>query len=125
MKYCPLCGQKVDEAFSTAATEAFTHTDPLIGTLLWGAYSSPKQLLCQDAAFVHFKTGGDRHRLVMLGREDEPSMVEEVQAIYDAEQELFDSWFEEEEDAWWEDDDYEFFQEAEAVDYSVMDDLPF
>lgn len=131
---CPNCGQLVAEAFTTSAQEPFIHTDPLIGIMLWGAYSAPRTIHCQGPDYIHFTLGKDIGRLVFLCREDDPSLIYEAERIYEADAAcMFEDFYdEEEEESLWairqddeEKDAYEEFFAAVPVSQEDIDDLPF
>lgn len=67
MNYCPICGWKVDQSFQSPCTEPFTHYDPMEGLMIYGPFSSGKQIICHEAGFLHFVINGAEHRLVQLG----------------------------------------------------------
>lgn len=69
MNYCPICGWKVDQSFQSPCTEPFTHYDPMEGLMIYGPFSSGKQIICHEAGFLHFVINGAEHRLVQLGVE--------------------------------------------------------
>ena len=67
MKYCPICGYKVDISFDSPCTEPFAHYYPMSGLLIYGPFSSGKQIICHESGFLHFVINGTEHRLVQLG----------------------------------------------------------
>lgn len=125
---CPVCGENIDRFYATSAKEPFAHTDPLIGLLVWGAYSIHKETICATSEYVHFKIG-DETRLVAINQEaDSDELLNYLQNVYEAESAIV-AWWEEddEENRWWEEDDddeYEEFYSPPDLSES-LDNLPF
>lgn len=65
--HCPLCKERITDFATCHADEPFTAYDPFEGLLAWSAYTVPKELLCFDGTWVHFRFSetGDT-RLVKL-----------------------------------------------------------
>lgn len=71
MKYCPICGQKVETYHEVTFDKPYIHNNPYDGIMIYGAYSAPKETLCYEKNFLHFAfydSKGDlcEHRLVQL-----------------------------------------------------------
>jgi len=54
MKYCPICGKKIDSFHQLPFKEPFVHTDIMEGLSIYGAYSAGKGTLCYANDFLHF-----------------------------------------------------------------------
>lgn len=67
LTHCPMCKEKVDSFATCRADEPFTAKEPMEGLEAWGTYDTPKELLCLDGTYVHFRFLGDGStRLVEL-----------------------------------------------------------
>lgn len=64
-KRCPMCGQTATY-FEIATSKPFTAENPMDGLIVWGPYSVPKKILCQNEKWVHFRFGDLEERLVLL-----------------------------------------------------------
>ena len=73
-RFCPICGTKATY-FEVPFAEPFTHTDPLDGLLIWGAFSEGKEIVCRDGDCVHLKIliAEEHHRLVKLNVPSPPA----------------------------------------------------
>ena len=64
---CPNCKEKVDYYFESSQKEPFIHINPMVGMMMYGPYSSDKDVKCQAKDYIHFVfPDGDSH-LVKLG----------------------------------------------------------
>jgi hypothetical protein len=64
-----MCNEKVAEYHEINTSKPFTATSPMEGLTVWGAYSAPKTLVCNNGLFVHFIFEATKeHRLVKLSR---------------------------------------------------------
>lgn len=69
LKFCPVCGHKIDTYYESEHKEPYVHHNPFIGMMIYSAYSSDKKTICQTADFLHFAFSEGEHRLVKLGCE--------------------------------------------------------
>ena len=75
MQNCPICGKEVGVYHELSFKEPYTHNNPFDGMHIYGAYSSPKETLCNENNFLHFafydaERNLTDHRLVQLGVEN-------------------------------------------------------
>ena len=75
MKNCPVCGKEVGAYHELTFKEPFIHNNPFDGIHIYGAYSSPKEIICHENNFLHFAFyDADEklvdHRLIQLGVEN-------------------------------------------------------
>jgi len=64
---CPVCGAKPDVNFESSVKQPFAHYKPMVGMLIYGPYSSEKEVKCQTDEFIHFEFADGENRLVKLG----------------------------------------------------------
>lgn len=71
MKYepvvCPVCGQKIDCFCESSVKQPFAHYNPMVGMMIYGPYSSEKDVKCQSDEYIHFQFTDGENRLVRLG----------------------------------------------------------
>ena len=63
---CPICKEKIDVNIESSVDQPFAHYNPMIGLMIYGPYSSDKEIKCQDDEFIHFKFADGESRLVKL-----------------------------------------------------------
>lgn len=67
IKYCPLCGKKVDAVYESPVWEPFAHYNLMLGLDIYGPASATKHTVCLGDDFLHFTLERSVHRLVRLG----------------------------------------------------------
>ena len=67
---CPICRKDVASFHKANTNKPFTSYDPIEGLTVWGPYSAPKIVLCENKRFVHFQFADTEERLVELIGED-------------------------------------------------------
>ena len=64
---CPICNKEIKNYFESSVKEPFTHYHPFIGLHIYGAFSSSKEIICQNDDYIHFQFIDGDERLVKLG----------------------------------------------------------
>lgn len=66
---CPVCGAKIDCYCESSVEQPFAHYNPMVGMMIYGPYSSDKDVKCQNEKHIHFQFSDGENRLVKLGCE--------------------------------------------------------
>lgn len=85
---CPMCSKQFDELHEVVSNSAEPFTaialDPMAGLTAFGVYSAPKELVCHDRKYTHFRfLDNGEERLVKINQY-EPDKLQEAHEYSEA-----------------------------------------
>lgn len=81
LTHCPLCKEKIDSFATCRASEPFTAKEPVEGLEAWGTYDNPKELMCFDGKYVHFRFLADGSTRLVELKEFNLENIRKAQAL--------------------------------------------